>query len=501
MTFETLARTDLAPGVGWRRLATEPARPDVVRHRPGAWALAVGAVCIGACMGQLDASIVTLALPSLQHQLGAGLDAVTWVALAYLVVLIGSVTAVGRFSDMVGRKVVYLYGFAIFTVGSALCALAPNVDVLICCRVLQAVGAACLQANSVAIVALAAPPRALGRALGLQGTAQAVGLALGPTVGGLLLALGGWRLIFWVNVPLGILGLAAGWLFIPRSRHLAPRKRFDWLGLGLFFPAVVGVLLALSFGARLGWTSARVLGLVLGSGGLLAAFVMRQRRTPAPLVDPVLLRLRPLRDGLVAGFLSAAVLFGVLFATPFLLLGPLGLGPAAAGLCLTALPVALALTAPFAGRMADRSATGRLTLAGMLVAAAALLVLAGLAAGIGPAGLVAGLVVVGVGLGLFLSPNSAAVMARVPPSVTGLASGLVNMARGLGTAVGLAGAGLVFALVGGGAHHPPFDAVRLSFAVTAAGMALAAVAAGLLGWRGSVEGAGRIRTPGLDAGI
>ena len=198
--------------VGWNRLVIEPRRPEAIRQRPNAYWLAVAAVRVGAFMGELDASIVTVALPNLQRTFHAGVGAVTWVGLSYLLVLVATVAAVGRFADMWGRKLLYVYGFGIFIVGSALCGLAPSLGALIGFRALQAVGAALLQANSVAIIVLAVPRGSLGRAIGIQGAAQAVGLALGPTIGGFLLAAGGWRLIFYVNVPFGLLGMTAGLL-------------------------------------------------------------------------------------------------------------------------------------------------------------------------------------------------------------------------------------------------------------------------------------------------
>ena len=164
------------------RLLTEPRRPRSIRSSPRAYWYVVATVCIGAFMGQLDASIVTLALPQLGRELHAHVGAVEWVALSYLLVLVATVATVGRLADAVGRKLLYVYGFAVFTVGSALCGLAPTLGLLIAARVLQAVGAAMLQANSVALITEAVPRPLLGRALGVQGTAQALGLALGPAV-------------------------------------------------------------------------------------------------------------------------------------------------------------------------------------------------------------------------------------------------------------------------------------------------------------------------------
>src|SRR5580704_13363589 len=223
----------------WDRLLVEPRRPQVIRDQPNAHWLAVAAVCVGALMGQLDASIVTVALPSLQHSFHASVGSVTWVGLSYLLVLVATVSAAGRFADMWGRKLLYVYGFVLFVGASVLCGLAPDLAALCGFRALQALGAAMLQANSLAIIVLVVPARSLGRAIGFQGAAQAIGLALGPTVGGLLVAAGGWRLIFFVNVPIGIVGALAALLLVPRSRELARRVPFDYAGLGIFFPAVV----------------------------------------------------------------------------------------------------------------------------------------------------------------------------------------------------------------------------------------------------------------------
>ena len=281
----------IRPG-GWHRLLVEPRRPEYVRTRENAYWLAVAAVCIGAFMGQLDASIVTVALPTLQRTFHAGVGAVTWVGLSYLLVLVATVTAVGRFADMWGRKLLYVYGFAIFVIGSALCGLAPSLGALIAFRVLQAVGAAMLQANSVAIIVIAVPRASLGKAIGIQGAAQAVGLALGPSIGGLLLAAGGWRLIFMVNVPFGVLGVVAGLLLIPRSLHLGDRVPFDWSGLALFFPAVVAVLSAISFGNSYGWTSPLIIGTFALGFILATAFVDPGATRLVP--DARSLALRPL---------------------------------------------------------------------------------------------------------------------------------------------------------------------------------------------------------------
>ena len=477
------ATSDLR-ATGWRRLVVEPRRPSSVRARPNAYWMAVAAVCVGAFMGQLDASIVAVALPTLQRTFHASVSAVTWVGLSYLVVLVATITAVGRLSDMVGRKLIYLYGFVIFIIGSALCGTAPSLPALDGFRVLQALGAAMLQANSVAIVVLAVPRRSLGTAIGVQGAAQALGLAMGPTVGGLLLAAGGWRLIFLVNVPFGILGTVAGLLFIPRSRQLQERVAFDWGGLALFVPTVVGLLSAISFGAREGWSSPLIVGAFAAAIVLGALFVARERAAAAPMLDFGLFRRMPFTVGVTSGLLSYLVMFGVLFVVPFYLERGLGVGPGRAGLELMAMPVALGVVAPLAGRMADRIGARALTSGGMALVVAGLVELA--LARPGTTGFLVLLAAVGAGLGLFTPPNNASIMGAAPPEQAGVASGILNMTRGVGTSLGLAVSALVFAVAGGG-DGGGSAVVGHAFSVTSGALAAIAAASGLLALsRGSV---------------
>jgi EmrB/QacA subfamily drug resistance transporter len=473
---------DESEATGWQQLLVEPRRPDRIRDRPNAFRWAVAAVCIGAFMGQLDASIVTQAFPAMERSFHAGVGAVTWVGLTYLLVLVATVAAVGRFADMVGRKLLYLYGFVIFSAGSALCAVAPNLVVLCGFRAFQAIGAAMLQANSVAIIALAAPAGRLGRSLGIQGAAQAMGLAFGPAVGGLLLALGGWPLIFLVIVRGGVGGVAAGVLFIPRSRHLQARVAFDWTGFALFFPAVVALLSVVSLGNTHGWLSPLIVGLAVVAIGLAVAFVAREKRCGAPMVDLALFRRVRFATGVVSGMLSFTVLFGILVVVPFLLEDGYRLGPARAGLELMAMPLALGATAPMAGRVADRLGTGAPTVAGLGVAALALVALGALA----PTtwGFIGLMAVIGVGLGLFTSPNNTGVMGAAPARQSGLASGVLNMARGLGTALGLALTGAVFGHLA--AHLGVASQVRHAFAVTAYVLAGAAAVGALVALYGAV---------------
>jgi EmrB/QacA subfamily drug resistance transporter len=461
---------------GWHQLTVEPRRPELVRRLPRGYLLAVAAVCVGAFMGQLDASIVTLAFPALERSFHSGVASVSWVGLSYLLVLVATVVAVGRFADMVGRKLLYLYGFVIFIGGSVLCAFAPNLLALDGFRAVQAVGAAMLQANSVAIIALAVPRRRLGRALGVQGAAQALGLALGPSVGGLLLAAGGWRLLFLINVPVGLVGLVAALLFVPRSTHLQGRVEFDWTGFAMFLPSVAALVFVISEGGHLGWTSPVIVSMVLVAVGLGAGFVARERRCPNPMVDISLFRRVRFTAGISTSLLAFLVLFGVLVVMPFYLERGNGFGTVRTGLELMVMPVALGLVAPFSGRMADSVGVRRPVVIGLGTTAAALVPLAVLRPS--TPGFLALLALVGAGLGLCTSPNNAGIMAAVPAGQSGLASGLLNMSRGLGTAMGLAVTTAVFSTFGGDGGVAA--EVRSAFSVTFLVLAGVAVAAAII---------------------
>jgi MFS family permease len=332
----------------------------------------------------------------------------------------------------------------------------------------------------VAIIALAVPRRRLGRALGVQGAAQALGLALGPSVGGLLLAAGGWRLLFLVNVPVGLAGMLAAVLFVPRSRQLQVRMGFDWPGFALFFPAVAAVVFAVSEGNRLGWTSPAMV-VLLGAGVVLGvAFVARERRSRAPMIDGALFRRTQFTAGVSSALLAFLVMFGVLMVVPFYLERASGYGAVRTGLELMVMPVALGLVAPFAGRLADALGPRLPSVAGLGVAAAGLVTVGVLRpTTLAFLGLMA---VVGAGFGLFVSPNNSGIMASVPAEQSGLASGLLNMSRGLGTAMGLALTAAVFGALGGDGGVP--SVVRAAFSGTLfvlAGAALLAAAIAALG--------------------
>jgi len=426
-----------------RRLGVEPARPRFVARWPHAHWLAVAAVCLGAFMGQLDASIVTLTFPALSRQFGASLAGVQWVSLSYLLTLVALLVPVGRLADAVGRKLVYLYGFAVFTAASAACGFADSLPLLVGLRVVQAVGAAMLQANSVALVTTSSPRGSMRAALGVQAAAQAIGLALGPTLGGLLVAGAGWQWVFWVNVPIGLVAIAAGRYLLPRTRQHTHMRQIDWIGVALLGASSTALLLALSGLSGLDAPVWALVMLFLAAAAAGVGFVLRQRVAAEPMIDLNLLRDRVVAGGLVAAMLGYLVLFG-----PLVLIPVLGGSVVRAGVVLTSLPVGFALAATFGGsrwpdrRGADRPSSERNragrngAFIGGLICVAALIPLCLLP--LTDPVLAISLAALGIGLGLFTPANNATVMAAIPAACSGVGGGLVNMARGLGTTLGVA---------------------------------------------------------------
>jgi EmrB/QacA subfamily drug resistance transporter len=442
----------------------EPPPLPAIARLVAYWWLVVATVSIGSFMGQVDSSIAQMLLPTLEREFGARLSIVSWVAVAYLLAMAAFLPIFGRLADIVGRKLLYTAGFLLFVLGSALCGFAPDLPVLIACRVLQAIGAALLSSNSVAIIVMTAGPERRGRALGIQSAAQAVGLGAGPAIGGLVMDTLGWQWVFWINVPVGLAGAAIGWFVIPQTKELPPDHRFDWRGALLIVPTLTAVMTVLNQAHAWGPTSTALLGCALAAVILMIAFVRVEARAAVPLIDLGLFRRSAFATGNIAGLMSYAALFGVFFLMPFVFVRVYGDSALAAGLRLSIVPVMLGVVAPIGGALSDRLGSRVITVTGMLVCVAALALLFAVMDGErGSLWLVMlALAVFGLGQGLFISPNNSAIMEAVPESLTGEAGGLLNVMRCLGTSVGIAAASMLLGwrlevltgLVGDTIHAP-----------------------------------------------
>lgn len=449
----------------------------MVRESPRAPWLAVGVVCFGAFMGQLDASIVTITFPAMERDFGVPVAAVQWVSLIYLLGLVALLAPAGRLGDAVGRKLVYTYGFAAFTVASAACGLAPSLGALVLLRLVQAVGAAMLQANSVALVTTSAPRDRMRFALGMQAGAQAIGLALGPTLGGLLTATVGWRAVYWVNIPVGLAAIVAGRYLLPRTRQFSRAERFDWPGALLLVAWTSALLLLLSAASGLSlpaWTAALLGVLTLAA---LAAFIRRELITPHPLIPVWLLRSVPLARGLIGAACGYLVLFGPLVLIPQLLGHDLR-SEARTGLALSALPLGFGLAALFGDLMLPKGWTDtQRGFAGALLTCAVMV--ASVFVPVTAQTVVPQLALVGLGLGLFVPVNNTVIMRSTAGSAHSLIGGLVSMARGIGTTFGICLMALALHLSGAGRGYAGSTQARPAFivlalvAATAAAIALA----------------------------
>jgi EmrB/QacA subfamily drug resistance transporter len=419
-----------------------PPAAFLARRKSYSW-LVVGTVSIGSFMAQLDASIVQLLMPTIERQFGVRLGAASWVAVAYLLTLAACLPIFARLADMWGRKLLYIGGFVCFVLGSALCGLSPNLPLLVGFRVVQAIGAALMASNSVATLVTVAGPERRGRAIGIQGAAQAIGLSVGPALGGLLLDTLGWRWVFWINLPFGFAGAVAAWFVLPQTTKMSRDRRFDWLGALLIAPALATMLILLNDESGQGSSSPAAISTALLACLLIALFFYVERRENPPLVDLRLLHKRAFIAGALAGFLSNAALFGTFFLMTFVFVRGYRDTALTAGLMLSVVPVALSLIAPHGGALSDRLGARVLTFTGMVTCVAALALLyLGMdrTQCVQPPLIMLSLAVFGLGQGLFTAPNNSAVMGAAPEGLVGEAGGLLNVTRALGMSVGIAAA-------------------------------------------------------------
>ncbi len=403
-------------------------------------------VLVGATMSALDVSIVNVAMPTMEHSFKVRMAIIEWVAMAYMLTLTVFLPLFGRLADMFGRTKMYNIGFIVFTIGSALCGIAPNANFIIFSRVIQAVGAGLLQANSVAIITQAFPSNELGKAIGLQGSVQAIAMSIGPFVGGMLIAAVNWRLIFYVNVPIGIIGTFMALFILPSSKAKLSEKKekIDYFGISFFAAGLAFLVLAVNKGAQLGWSSPIILLYFLIAIIFLPLFIYTELKVEHPMIDLKLFKKWGFSAGNVTGMLSYYVLFAVLFLMPFYLENLLHYNAAVTGSILTPIPLSMAIIAPFAGAISDKVGSRIMTTAGMAVCAVATLLLSFLGASINIYFLIFEFIILGIGMGIFTPPNNSAIMLSAPPERLGVAGGILNMMRALGLIFGVDISGLIF---------------------------------------------------------
>lgn len=402
------------------------------------------AIGTGSFMAALDGSVVNTILPVVRDAFGSEVAAVQWVVTIYLLTLSGLMLSFGRLGDLRGHKSVYVWGFGLFVLSSALCGAAGSVTALIAFRAIQAIGGAMLASNAPAIVTGNFPPEQRGRAIGLASTMTYLGLTVGPSLGGWLTQAFGWRTVFYINVPVGALALTLSLLFIPKDSPADSGQRFDIPGAAVFLAGLTSLMLGLNKGADWGWGSPAVLGLLAGALFLLGIFILIERRSPAPMLDLNLFRVPLFSTATAAAILNYICVYSITFLMPFYLIQGRGLNPAQAGILLTAQPMIMAVAAPVSGALSDRIGSRLPGMLGMGLLAAGLFVLAGLRSGSGLWVAALGLAAAGSGTGTFIAPNTSALLGSAPKSRQGIASGVQATARNFGMVLGIGMAGAIF---------------------------------------------------------
>ncbi|VFQ43255.1 MFS transporter [Desulfoluna butyratoxydans] len=413
-------------------------------HSPGKWTV-FALVTTGSFMSTLDSSIVNVALPTLMGRLNTTMVTIEWVVLIYLIAFTSLILSFGRLSDIVGRRMVLVGGHGLFTLSSLLCALSPSVGALIAARALQGTGAAMIMSCSQALIVDAFPENERGKALGSIATVVAAGLTSGPAVGGFILTHFSWRMIFAVNIPVGLtVAVLAARILKGSEADTRRDEPFDLPG---------GLLIALSCGALFtglthahawGYTSFRVLGLTGTAIALALVFVAHENRTAHPVMDPSLFKERIFRLPVLSAITLYTALFTMVFLMPFYLLFPMGYSEAQVGTVMTIPFALLFVVPPFSGALADRMGSRILCVLGMGILSLALALLAWPTEVTAFPPIAFKLALAGFGVALFLPPNNTTIMSSVPAPRRGVASSVVGAARNLGMVTGVALAGAVF---------------------------------------------------------
>jgi EmrB/QacA subfamily drug resistance transporter len=388
-------------------------------------------------LATVNSGTLIIALPDLERSLHTTLLQLVWVILVYMIVSTVLVLTAGRLSDLFGRKTAYVLGFLLFSAASLGAGFAATGTELILWRVVQGVGGAFLFANAAALVTDAFPKRELGLAMGTNTMVAAVGLVVGPVLGGALVAIS-WPWVFWFNIPFGLVGCVWAALVLEERSGRSEERGLDLLGVATYIIGLTGLVLALSKGGLSGWNNALVIGGLSAAVVFLPLFVVIERRGSAPMLDLSLFRDRLFGAASAAAFLNGLSRFALMFLFVFYFQGPQGQSPIMAGLELAPLAIGMLIASPFAGLVADRHGSRGLAAAGMLLSAIGLAGMTMLQAGTPYVWSAVWLSLVGVGSGMFNSPNTAAMMGVVPAHRRGIAAGARVMLQSTGAVISIA---------------------------------------------------------------
>jgi EmrB/QacA subfamily drug resistance transporter len=415
--------------------------------------LTLAAVSVGLFMIMLDNTVVNVALPSIQRDLDADLSELQWIVTGYALTFAAFLLVGGKVADAYGRRRIFVVGIAVFTLASLLCGLAESSEMLIGARVLQGTGAALMNPATLSIIAATFPPRERGTAIGIWAGVSALALAIGPLVGGLITEHLNWNWIFFINVPVGLVGIAASFALIDESRD-ETHERLDLPGL---VTSGVG-LFALTYGLieanHYGWTSARIVGSFVVAAIAFIAFILLERHQRAPMLPLELFRNRTFTGANLSMLLVALSMFGVFFFVSLFMQNILGYSAVQAGAAFLPMTILIILVAPLAGRTADRVGSRGLMTLGMILISIQLLLFSRLADDASYWHLLPSLVIGGLGMALTMTPSTAAATRAVPVDKAGIGSAVLNSARQVGGTMGIAVMGAIVASQIGATYDP-----------------------------------------------
>jgi EmrB/QacA subfamily drug resistance transporter len=461
------------------------------------WTL--GAVAFGLFMIMLDNTVVNVALPAIQEDLGVGLSELQWIVTGYALTFAALMLSGGKLADHYGRRLIFVVGLTIFTLASLACGLADSGEALIAARVVQGAGAALMNPATLSIISATFPPEQRGMAIGIWAGVSALALAIGPLVGGLLTEHLDWSWIFFVNVPVGVLAVAASFIVIEESRDMSEEQRLDVPGqlaggLGLF-----ALTYALIEANTYGWASGRIIGAFAVAAGALALFVWLERVQRMPMLDLGLFRNRTFAGANSVILLVALAMFGVFFFVSLYMQNILGYSAVEAGAAFLPMTILIILIAPLAGKASDRLGSRWLMTAGMLLIALQLLYLSRLGVRESFWDLLPGLLVGGMGMALVMTPSAAAAVRSVPVDKAGVGSAVLNAFRQVGGSMGIAVMGAIMAAEIGDERSPEAFVDGFSTAlVVAALIALAGAAVAVAAVRTHLPRAGE-PAPAVEA--
>lgn len=399
--------------------------------------LILSVVLIGPFMSTLDSSIVNVALPTMAEKLGVGMGAIQWVVTSYLMVISSSILIFGRIADLKGKKSVYQYGFLIFSIGSLFCGISKTITALIISRIIQAIGAAMTMSCNQAIITNVFPQHERGRALGLSGTTVALGTMLGPPIGGIMIWMFNWESIFLINVPIGIAAFILGAKLLPKDTKIN-EESFDLIGALIFALGVVALFWAMLSAETMGWGNKYIVISFLVSLISFITFYIYEKRIEHPMLDFTMFYNKLFTVSIFCAFISFMVIFCTNIIHPFYLQNALKISSERAGLLMMIYPIFVAVVAPISGYLSDKIGSEILTLIGLIVTAAGLFAMSFLNLSSSYLSIILRVALIGIGNGLFQSPNNSLVMSTAPRHKLGIAASINALIRNLGMVSGIA---------------------------------------------------------------